>query len=130
MSDFLGLDRRGNKLLFPQSTWEHVKLRGHFDPGMYRIVMSSFERSTIVLDNPRLDENFLQTDQRKGDERYVSWVPKLAQYLVVPVIVKLTEFSRPGHPTIDPPLRIAVTAYPTPEIPAGKEIWKWPPNES
>lgn len=91
--------------------------------------MTAFESAAWVFDNPPLEEFRVETE-RVADERYVSYVPVWKEFLVIPVMVKTVPVPRLGRPTLNPPVRLAVTAYRTATIPTGNILWKWPPDES
>lgn len=131
MADFSGKDRRGLAILFPQDRWDHVRDRGHFGrlAGTWQTVMTAFQSATVVLDNES-EESFSDGQVRVAQERYITYVDGWKEYLIVPVIVKEdAPLSRPGTPTLPPPIRIAWSAYTAPKIPDGKVLWKWPPDD-
>ena len=86
--------------------------------------MNAFSNSTIVLDNPPAEGSREFGPDRQGQERYISWIPDWSQFLIVPVVLSLKPVSRIGAPTVEAPVRVALSAYPSPEIPPGNIIWQ------
>lgn len=132
MSGFFGKDRRGFKLVFPQHRWDHVLERGHFDKvkGTFGKVMSAFENSTVVTANEDIPAGMrISGGPKVADERYWAWVGEWNTWVCFPVIAPTTP-TVIGVTTIDPPLRIAWSAFPDLDAtsPVGEVLWKWPPD--
>jgi hypothetical protein len=131
VGDFFGKDRRGFQIVFPQARFDHALERGHFDriKGTWGKVMAAFESSRLVLANPTLPNRHPDAPARHGQERYVSDpIEEFGGRLIVPVIVPVEPFSLPSGVTVDPPVRVAWTAYVGDKIPDGEEVWRCPPD--
>jgi hypothetical protein len=118
---FLGQDKRGYRIAFPQNRWDHAKDHFTVVKGTWQTVMSHWENSPLVLDNLPLVGSKVGPP-RLGDERYVCWVPGWDQYLIVPVVTLSEQKNVDGY-TLSPGTRIGWTAYTDPQIPEGNVIW-------
>jgi hypothetical protein len=131
VTDFISKDLWGRTIVLSQDTWDHALRRGHFPQikGMWATVTATFESTTLVLDNPPLEESRVFGDERHGDARYVQLIPSLGEYLIVPVLVKSDVVSRKGGSTIGPPpVVIALSAFTAPKIPEATVLLRWPPE--
>lgn len=121
---FKGKDPLGRTVFLAQDVFDH-SMKKHFGflgtqiRGLYGQVTFTLENPTFIFEDP-------PSEGRKGQEIYVSNViPDWGVRIHIPVAVyDSTVFSWPPHPTIEPPVRVAMTAYDEVNLPSGKVLWK------
>jgi hypothetical protein len=145
LTHWINKDRWGRTIVFTQTTADKVfKSYGRFAdlPRPHPTVMAAFAASHQVRSN---EESLVGAREwgttRVASEVYISRLPiantttttvttvPQERLLVIPVFIHTVEINLgPGTPTLQPPVRVAVTAYEKTKITDGEVLLEWPPK--
>lgn len=132
MSDDHLRDPRGYRVVLLQeplrhSFAEHFEFLGKSRKGVWARIQDTLTDPLMILEDPPQEDP--NAPVRKGQEIFVSRLfPEWKRHIAVPVRAYDKEsFSWPPAPTIEPPVRVALTAYDIgslEELPQAPVIWR------
>jgi hypothetical protein len=118
VSDFVGTDPRGVRVILLDKTWTSKIQVTHPEVGTASAVHDALSDPDVILNN--------QTGTfRKGRAAGECYVRESAAHggCILVAVSVLTEPLIVGNSVVEPPSRKAVTAYVVPSIPNSKRVW-------